>query len=1573
MTPLPAITDPVVIDGFSQPGASSTSPVLLIEIDGTNAGTGSNGLTINGGGSTVRGVIINRFSGAGIQITGSGDNSILGNFIGVDFSGTVPKGNTGDGIQILNGSSNNKIGGANPGEGNVISGNNGAGISIQSNGATGNLISSNSIYSNGGIGIDLGGDGITSDDTGDPDAGPNKLQNFPVLTSVSFSTGSVSISVSLNSEASKSYNLQFFASKLADNSGNGEGQTYLGSKTLTTSSTGDGVFTQDFAIKSSWGTVITATATDPLGNTSEFSKTIGGFQDQTVGQWPLIYTLNKDGVPNITDGSDLDAVRASFQSWSAISTANIQFTEAGTTTSNKYANASDGINLVSFEDDQFPFSYGVLAVAAKTLKIDATTQAARIIDADIVVNPDFVNDIKYNLGVLGSGNNSGYFDIQSVITHEIGHILGLLHSGVVSSTMFFTLNSGTKVRTLEQDDKSWASYGYPKQPLYNSTYGSISGNITYGYGGQAVAGALVYAISTSRQDSVHGYSDASGNYTIPGLLPGSYNIYIEPLDGDVNGYNLRPANISSYIYSNTVYTDYPGEFYNSSDQANEPDDSKSDVAVSAGSLTSGIDLVTNTDNIRPTVVSVSSTDVSASLINILSNFSIKFSEAIDETSLSTGTCFLTAGNKTIGGSYSSLGENVVLFDPESVLEYSTVYTLHITSGVKDLRGNPLLVLLGGLEQTEFTQSFTTISQDSDPPKINEVIPANAATNVFVTDKIRVFFSEPMNKASVENGFTLSWTDANVLKTAGGTFSWEDDNTSFAYTPTASLRENTVYTIKLLNSITDLSGNNLVQSQSSFTTVAQAQLTIRYLGPGNNNTSVPVTTPVVVDFSEPVNTYTVNSGTFRLLLGNTAVPGTFEFLNENSRVVFRPDENLNFSQTYSINLTEGIQDVSQPTSSNLSASITTFTTAARITVPNILYLEPSSGVVGNVVTINGTGFDPDPLKNKITFNGIPAPVKEATLISLITEVPMGAMSGPVEVTVNGTASGYPMYFYIIPQTLDPCSDLIGSKSTGTNSSHDADVTEAVTVNGVPTTYAYVTNPEQGTVTVVNLTSTEAVKSIPVGKTPMKIDINPQGTRAYVTNFNSHNVSVIDLVSTSQTYNKVIKTIPVGIEPYGIAVTPNGKRVYVANYYSGNLSVIDEDPNSGGFDHVVANVSTGSSSSNVTVTADAGMVLVTGEFGLKIVNSNPADKDYNSVIANVSTGSKANDVTASADAGLAIVTTEDGRLMLINLHPENGNYSDAVIANVSTGTKGSGTDASGDNLFVYLTDTEHDQILVYQIGIGGSGTSDGSGVTGLTLIPHSKIPLGPDGKAPVALAISADASKLYVIDTKTGTSDRQITSIAICCGPISPQKAIGDLIITIQNMINNGNITKLRGYALIVLLNSSLRDIYANRPKLAILDLNLFKALVNTYIKNKQISSAQGNALINSANAIIARLNGTKASMEESYFNDLEQLNRDLIPVSRLGVIYPNPFSQAITINYQIADNKEEVAKVQIMVYDVSGRLVSTLVDKLMQQGCYTASWNGIYDDGGQAPYGTYFVLFRAGTVEEVGKIMLIKPR
>ena len=101
LSALPTITDPVIIDGYTQAGASPNTngpglglnTVLKIELDGTSAGAGVSGLLITAGGSTVRGLVINRFGGNGIVLQMDGSNVIDGNFIGIDVTGTSARGN----------------------------------------------------------------------------------------------------------------------------------------------------------------------------------------------------------------------------------------------------------------------------------------------------------------------------------------------------------------------------------------------------------------------------------------------------------------------------------------------------------------------------------------------------------------------------------------------------------------------------------------------------------------------------------------------------------------------------------------------------------------------------------------------------------------------------------------------------------------------------------------------------------------------------------------------------------------------------------------------------------------------------------------------------------------------------------------------------------------------------------------------------------------------------------------------------------------------------------------------------------------------------------------------------------------------------------------------------------------------------------------------------------------------------------------------------------------------------------------------------------------------------------------
>ena len=147
-----------------------------------------------------------------------------------------------------------------------------------------NTISGNAIHSNGGLGIDLGADGVTANDLApDADGGPNALQNYPVLTSA-FVDGTTSVLAgTLTGAPSTVYALEIFASQTLDPTGHGEGQRFLGVATATTDAAGTAMFNVVLAASANPGEFITATATDPSGNTSEFSASV-----QAISSVPVL-------------------------------------------------------------------------------------------------------------------------------------------------------------------------------------------------------------------------------------------------------------------------------------------------------------------------------------------------------------------------------------------------------------------------------------------------------------------------------------------------------------------------------------------------------------------------------------------------------------------------------------------------------------------------------------------------------------------------------------------------------------------------------------------------------------------------------------------------------------------------------------------------------------------------------------------------------------------------------------------------------------------------------------------------------------------------------------------------------------------------------------------------------------------------------------------------------------------------------------------------------------------------------------------------------------------------------------
>ena len=267
---------------------------LVISSDASNNQTGGWGPgeenTISG--NVAEGMIIDGNNNATTA------NAIVGNNIGTDASGSLPRGNGGHGISIFNAADATIIGGAGVDAGNTIAHNGAVGVRLAPNAGTTAMLG-NSIVANTGLGIDLSDDGVTANDGGDGDSGPNDLLNFPVPTSANESAGTVTVDFDLDAPAGD-YRIEFFTNPSGtDPTGNGEGETFVHAYPVVAHPGGAASYST--AYTGSAGDIIAATTTEDLGGgnfgaTSEFSTTL------TAG--PLIAIVNSTGDASDTTPGD---------------------------------------------------------------------------------------------------------------------------------------------------------------------------------------------------------------------------------------------------------------------------------------------------------------------------------------------------------------------------------------------------------------------------------------------------------------------------------------------------------------------------------------------------------------------------------------------------------------------------------------------------------------------------------------------------------------------------------------------------------------------------------------------------------------------------------------------------------------------------------------------------------------------------------------------------------------------------------------------------------------------------------------------------------------------------------------------------------------------------------------------------------------------------------------------------------------------------------------------------------------------------------------------------------------------
>ena len=314
-----------LISGNEGPGILVDSPLtqpakIEKNLIGTNAGgtaaipNAGDGISVKAPNVTIGskvvaadGNVISGNQGNGISILGAGAGglaenvNVWANKIGTNSNRSAAVPNGGAGI-FINGAANNRIGDiGNPIGQNTISGNTGRGVSVTNsnsnridqnlvgtnhlgaalgNGDDGiavlsglhNMMRWNSIVGNGGLGIDLGPNGVTANDPLDADSGANNLQNFPVIERAHPNM----VIGSFNSLPNYNFQIDFYRSSSCDPSGHGEGAFYIGTHGVVTNVVTGAV---DFVApdSGSLGEFITATATvfdNGANSTSEFSQCV---------------------------------------------------------------------------------------------------------------------------------------------------------------------------------------------------------------------------------------------------------------------------------------------------------------------------------------------------------------------------------------------------------------------------------------------------------------------------------------------------------------------------------------------------------------------------------------------------------------------------------------------------------------------------------------------------------------------------------------------------------------------------------------------------------------------------------------------------------------------------------------------------------------------------------------------------------------------------------------------------------------------------------------------------------------------------------------------------------------------------------------------------------------------------------------------------------------------------------------------------------------------------------------------------------------------------------------------------
>ncbi len=248
------------------------------------------------------------------------------------------------------------------------------------------------------------------------------------------------------------------------------------------------------------------------------------------------------------------------------------------------------------------------------------------------------------------------------------------------------------------------------------------------------------------------------------------------------------------------------------------------------------------DTAPPTVASTSPVD-GADDVSVNTAITATFSEPMDASTIDETTFVVNDGASDIAGTVT-YDDVTATLTPDEELNYDTTYTATVTTGARDLAGNPL--------QNSYEWSFTTKNEE-EPPAVLSTNPADGADDILVETVITATFSEAMDADTINTDtFLVSDGVANIP----GTVSYEAGTATF--TPTASLHHSVTYTATITTGAQDPAGNPMeTDYQWSFTT--EPVFTVDYFPLNKGSEWAYSVSPPTVTFDYEGNTVSLTFG------------------------------------------------------------------------------------------------------------------------------------------------------------------------------------------------------------------------------------------------------------------------------------------------------------------------------------------------------------------------------------------------------------------------------------------------------------------------------------------------------------------------------------------------------------------------------------------------------------------------------------------------------------------------------------------------------------------------------------------